>query len=204
MIALDSSARAALAARAVEARDMIRITVRDRDTGDPLTVGYWSGLGNVNLTVLDPFTGSPTSRAFIGAGSLIDISPIPRVANLTVQTVTVRLSQVSDPNELVRVYDPRQAPVEIYRGLFVPGTWSQIAPAFARFVGEVDEMDIPTAEEGGEAAITLTCASAARQLGRSNPATKSDAFQRRRSATDSFRRHSAAVGGWEIRWGNAT
>src|SRR5690606_38720310 len=61
---------AALAARRLLPRDFLTITARERDTGEPVTVGFWSDLANVTALVIDPETGDPDLRAFYGAGSL--------------------------------------------------------------------------------------------------------------------------------------
>ena len=103
------------------ARDFIWFQVRDLTTGAPVTDGYWSDVGDVNAQIIDPDTGNIDTRPFAGAGSLISISDIPLVSNLTVQNITVTLSQVADRvNQLVRGYDCKQGRVEIYRGLFDP------------------------------------------------------------------------------------
>lgn len=201
MRALDAAALAALKSRAVCLRDFLWIVARDRDTGAPVAAGFWSDLGTVSAQVLNPETGGPEFRTFEGGGNLIEISAIPLVANLTVQNVTVTASQLSNINDLVRAYDLKQARVEIYRGLFTPATLNQLAPAFPRFVGFVDEVEINTPAEGDAGSITLTCVSNSQEMGRSNPATRSDGYMQQRSAGDTFRRHAATVGTWELKWG---
>lgn len=201
MRVLSAGAQQALAGRSFTVRDLIWFTVRRRDTGEEVHQGYWSDLATQTLQVIDPRSQSVQDRAFDGGGDLIEISPIPLVSNLTVQSVEVKLSQVSDANHLIRTYDARQARVEIFRGLFVPGTLLQVAPAYPRFLGFVDDPDIVTPREGEDGSITLGLVSHTQELTRSNPATRSDAFQRRRGASDSFRRHAASVGTWDINWG---
>jgi hypothetical protein len=191
----------ALDGRAITVRDFIWFVVRDRATGDDVEAGFWSDVTTVDMQVTDPRTYTTQTRRFQGAGELIGISPIPLVSNLTVQTVTVELSQVSNANELIRAYDARQGRVEIFRGLFEPETLVQIAPAYPRFMGFIDEPDILTPAENENGSITLSCVSHTQELTRSNPATRSDTYQRRRSPTDGFRRHAATVGGWDLKWG---
>ena len=71
------------------------------------------------------------------------------MSNLTVQNITVTLSQVADRvNDLVRGYECKQGRVEIYRGLFDPATRTMVAPAEPRFVGTIDEAPITTPNEG--------------------------------------------------------
>lgn len=196
---------AALAKRKLVARDFFSITVRDRETGSPVSDHYWSDVGTRTFEVINPNTGSVVERTFNGAGALISISDIPLVSNITVQTVTVRLSQVADRiNELIRVYDAKQASVQIFRGLFDPDTRELVAPAECRFVGFVDKIEINTPAENEDGGVSLICASHTQEMTRSNPDTRSDASQRLRSATDNFYADTAVVGDWELSWGRAS
>lgn len=194
----------ALQDRRLVARDFIWFQVRDLTTGAPVTDGYWSDIGDVNAEIIDPDTGNIDTRPFSGAGSLISISDIPLVSNLTVQNVTVTLSQVADRvNELVRGYDCKQGRVEIYRGLFDPDTRQMVAPAEPRFVGFIDQAPITTPAEGQSGDVTLTCTSNTSELTRFNTDTRSDASQQLRSAGDDFFTDVAVVGTWQQFWGRA-
>ena len=201
---LDAAAQAALEAGSIKIRDFIWFVVRDRDTGSDVEAGFWSDYGTANMQVLDPRSQQVQTRQFEGAGALISIGPIPLVSNLTVQEVTIELSQISDANALIRTYDARQGRVEIFRGLFELDSLVQICPAYCRFFGFIDQPEILTPRENEEGKITLSCVSHTQELTRSNPATRSDAYQRQRDQTDSFRRHAAVVGSWEQKWGTAS
>jgi hypothetical protein len=202
---VSSEVAAALAAGRLVARDFLWFVVRDRDTGDPVTDGMWSDVGSITCQVISPDTGSPVARTFNGAGMLVSISDIPLVSNLQVQAVTITLSQVVDHvNDLVRGYDCKQGRVEIFRGLFDPDTRSLVAPAEPRFVGFIDEAPITTPKEGEEGSVSLRCKSHTQEMTRSNPDTRSDASQRRRSATDNFYQDVAVVGEWELFWGKSS
>ena len=202
MRSLSLEAQLALEGRSFNIRDLIWFTVRHRDTGAEVQQGYWSDLTTETFEVIDPRSQLVQNREFAGAGDLISISPIPLVSNLTVQNVTVELSQIGDADNLIRTYDARQARVEIFRGLFEPSTAQQIAPAYPRFLGFVDEPEVVTPVESQTGSITLNLASHTQELTRSNPATRSDAYQRLRNQADSFRRHAASVGTWDINWGS--
>lgn len=194
----------ALQSRQLVARDFIWFVVRDMTSGDPVTDGYWSDIGDISADIIDPDTGGTETRTFVGAGSLISISDIPLVSNLTVQNITVTLSQVADRvNELVRGYDCKQGRVEIYRGLFDPLTRQMVAPAEPRFVGFIDEAPITTPKEGDSGDVTLTCTSNTSELTRFNTDTRSDASQQLRSAGDDFFTDVAVVGAWQQFWGRA-
>ena len=196
---------AALAARTLVARDFLWFVARDLETGDPVTDGFWSDVGNVTAEVLNPDTGAADERTFYGSGALIQVDDVPLVANLTVQNITIRMSQIEDRvEELARTYDLKQARVELYRGLFDPSTRSLVSPAFCRFVGFVDTIEIVTPSEDEDGSVTVNCVSHTQEMTRSNPDTRSDASQRRRSATDDFFRDASVVGQWEHFWGKTT
>lgn len=199
---LPSEIHDALADRRLVARDFISFTVRDALNGSPVMDSYWSGAGDVTASVIDPNTGGAVSRLFRGAGSLIQISDIPLVSNITVQNVTVVLNQVMDRiNDLVRAYDCKQGSVQIWRGLYSPETREIVAPATPRFYGFIDTIDIKTPAENSEGGVTLTCTSHTQEMTRSNSDTRSDASQRRRSASDDFLVDTTVVGTWQHFWG---
>jgi hypothetical protein len=195
----------ALAKRQLMPRDFIWFVVRDRTTGAAVTDGYWSDIGTITADVIDPDTGGTSTRTWAGAGSLIKISDIPLVSNITVQNITVTLSQVADRvNNLVRGYDCKQGRVEIYRGLFDPASRTMVAPAMPRFVGTIDDAPITTPVEGEDGDVSLTCTSNTVELTRANTDTRSDASQKLRRANDDFFVDTAVVGQWNHFWGRAS
>ncbi len=192
----------ALSQRRLVARDFLWLKVRTIDTGLPFEYGFWSDVRNVSAAVVDPNTGLAVARNFEGAGSLIEISDIPLVSNLTVQTITVTLSQLQEGvANVVRGYDLKQAGVEIYRGLFDPVTRQMVDAALNRFIGFVDTLEITTPKEGEEGSIVLTCASHTQEMTRKNPDTRSQDSQALRSPTDDFFRDVTSVQDWEFFWG---
>jgi hypothetical protein len=193
---------AALAARRLMPRDFLTITARDRETGDPVTVGFWSDLANVSALVIDPETGSPVSRDFYGSGSLISISDIPAIVGVSVETVTITMSQLHDQvEEAIRLYDCKQARVEIHTGLLDPDSRKLVDPAEPLFVGFVDRIEIRTPAEGGDGAAVLRCASGTQELLRSNPATRSHEDQQVRASGDDFFIDAAVCPDWDHYWG---
>jgi len=201
MRTLPAGALTALSSGSVTIRDFLWLEVRDRTTGALYPVGFWSDLGTVSANVIDPRTGSTVSRSFQGAGGLVQMSQIPMTSNLTVQTVSVVMSQISNASDLVRTYEAKQARVEIFRGLFAPASLVQLAPAFPRFVGFIDSIDISTPAEGEDGSIEMTCVSHSQEMSRYNTVTRSDADQVRRAPGDTFSQHAASVGTWELNWG---
>lgn len=195
---------AALQARKLVARDFIWFIVRDRTTGADVTDGYWSDVGTINAEVIDPNTGGSVERQWYGSGTLIQVSDIPLVSNLTVQTISIRLSQVADRvNALVRDYDCKQGRVQIFRGLFDPNSRKMVAPAESRFVGFIDTIDILTPSENSDGGVTINCVSHTQEMTRSNPDTRSHESQILRHAGDNFYQDTTVVGEWELFWGKA-
>ena len=193
---------AALQARELVARDFIWFTARNRATGAPFSYGFWSDVGNVNAPILNPNTGLAETRNFEGSGTLIQISDIPLVANLTVQTITVNMNQISEGvQNIVRGYDLKQGVVEVYRGLFSPVSRQIVSPAINRFIGYVDQIEIKTPKEGEEGSISLTCASHSHEFTRYNPSTRSHEDQKMRDPEDDFFVDTSTVGEWEHFWG---
>lgn len=202
MRSISSENLAALSARKLVPADFFWIEVRDRSSGAKVQDGQWSGTGIITAQVVDPRTGGAATRTFYGTGTLTSISDIPLVHNITVQSVTVKMSQINERvEELVRQYDARQAPVQIFRGLFDPDTRQLVAPAMARFVGFVDKQEITTPAEGENGGITFTCKSHTQEMTRSNTDTRSHESQQLRLLGDAFFKDVAVVGEWEQSWG---
>ena len=199
---IPASTQALLEARTLVSRDFMRITGRVRATGAPISEHFWSDIGTISAQVVDADTGLVVTHTFQGVGALISIDAIPMVSNLTVHEISVTFSQLDDRiNELLRVYDIRQAKVEIYRGEFDPATMTMVEPAAARFVGFVDGAPVETPAEGGEGSITLKCVSTAQELTRSNPDMRSHESQQLRAPGDGFYRDTTSVGDLVIFWG---
>lgn len=203
MRSLSPAILAALEARQLVARDFLWIVARDRETGAPVTDGLWSDVGNVSAAVIHPDTGQEVTRNWFGSGTLVQISDITLVSNLTVQSVEITLSQILDRiNDLIRAYEIKQGRVEIYRGLFNPQTRQMVAPAECRFVGFVDEITIATPDENGEGGVSLRCVSHTQEMTRANTDTRSAATQVHRLEGDTFFDDAATVSEWEVFWGS--
>lgn len=202
MRSFTAAEQAALAARTLVARDFMQVTARDRDTGNPVSDAFWSDVGKITVPVIDPDSGAAVETVFHGAGALVAIDPIPAVANLTVQRIEVRFSQIEDRvNALLRQYDLRQAKVVIWRGNYDPDTRLLLAPARVRFVGTVDGAPVETPQEGGEGSIKIECVSSSQEYTLSNPDTRSHESQQQRAPGDDFFKDVAVAHKWTIFWG---
>lgn len=201
MFSLDSAEITALQQPVIDSRNFVWFTVKDRDTGDPAYAGFWSDAGPFTGNVKDALTGSTVSRTFAGAG-LVSVGSIPRTVGLAVRRVEVVLSAIdATAEEAFRTYDMRLAPVQIYRGLFTPGTFNLVAPAKPVFVGFVDTAPVITPAEGGAARVNVSISSHTVELTRKNPDVRSHESQQRRAAGDDFYKDVNTVGDWEVPWG---
>lgn len=203
MRAISLENQLALSQRALVARDFLWFVARERATGAPVTVGFWSDPENVTANVIDPDTGLTTTRSYYGAGGLIEIEGIPAVSTIQVQDVTIQMSQLDEMvQQAVRLYDIKQARVEIHRGLFDPVSRDLVAPALVRFVGFVNLVDIRTPRENEAGGVQITCVSHTQELLRSNPSTRSHEDQRyTRDPGDFFFVDAGVASSWEYNWG---
>lgn len=202
MKAFSSTLQNALLNRTIIFRDFLWLIPRDMSTGNPAPYGFWSGAGNISAQVINPLSGSAVTRNFEGAGALISISDIPAVSTLEPQEVSIHISQLNDDAQsVVRGYDLKQGRVEIYSGYFDPVSRALLEPAFCRFQGFVDFVEVHTPKEGDDGSIDLTCSSHSSELRRTNPDTRSHDSQQLRLAGDGFFKDVTAVGDWNIFWG---
>jgi len=199
---IEPAMQAGLEAGEVTFRDFLWFVPRNRSTGLDEPMGFWSGLGTLSAEVINPATGSPVTRVWNGGGNVISMGAVPLTMGLTVQTAEIHLSSVAAAVEtLVRTHHVKRAPVQVFRGVLDPATRLLTAPAVPRFVGFVDDYSFDTPADGQPGGVMLEAVSHTQELTRSNAAKRSDADQRRRSATDGFYRHAAVVGTWKIFWG---
>lgn len=199
---ISEATQALLEANALEPRDFMTIYARRRSDGEIISDSMWSDVGNVTANVINPDNGAAESRDFYGSGNLVKISDIPLVSNLSVQNVNIELSHLaSNAEELIRGYDVRQSVVQIFRGLFQPGEGRMVEPAFPRFVGFVDSVEVVTPSENSEGSNNLTCASHTQEVTRANASTRSGASQHQVNASDAFYNDAASTPEWKIWWG---
>lgn len=194
--------QALLESSALIARDFLWVIARDRVTGDDVPVGFWSGIDDITISMLHPDTGIPETRTYIGSGTLIQTSEVPLVSSLTVQTITITTSQLHEAvSEAIRVYDAKQARVELHRGLYNPLTNALDDYPLPRFLGFLDDAPINDPAEGNDGSASLSCTSNTQEITRSNPDTRSHASQQLRLAHDEMMLNTATIGEVEFWWG---
>lgn len=177
----------------------------ERDTGSVNPIGVWSGDENVSMEVLDGQTGVMTANTFYGLGSSMKVSAIPRVSDLTIQTINIQLPSTNPIIQtMVRERSVRFVKADVYVALMNPD--ARLSPVGApeiAFLGEVDGDPIDRPVVNGEGSLQLNIVSdAIRVLSRTNPAVRSDAAMRRRVGNDSFGRYNNSTqSDWAVTWG---
>lgn len=182
-------------------RQLLLVEAIERSTGLPFLRGFWTGDDTIALGVPDRDTGIIVNREFIG-GVNLDISPIPRVSDLTIQTVTVDLSQIAIAvQEIAREYDLRLAKADVYEVTLNPLTKLASGNPEIVFMGEVNGNPIDTPAVGDEGSIELELNSdAISMLTRTNPRKSSYEGQKRRSG-DEWGKYSSTISSWSVPWG---
>jgi hypothetical protein len=195
---------AAIQSPTVVARNMLWVTAKNRSTQADESMGFWNDVMFVTASVKDGRTGAIVNRDFLGVGMALTIGSIPLTSDITIRSVDIDIPYLdSTVAQLVRGYDVRGAPMQLYRGYFDPATRIMVAPAKARFIGYVDGSPIVTPKEGGEGSITLHCVSTTRELTRTSSEVRSRESQLLRSAGDLFYADTGVVGEWTLFWGVA-
>jgi len=196
MLTIDPAELAALEARAgVVSRTLIWIVAKERDTGNPVTMGLWSGqdarvfsIGGENRTYRGP--------------ALLELPQIEGGVGLEVRYLDIPIPPMTDEaRAILRQYDPRLARVEIHQANFSIETNNLLAEPRRLFKGRLNESPINTAEMGGGSSAVLKVASAARSLTRALFKYFSDADQRARNPDDAFLQHVSTTGLKQVFWG---
>lgn len=193
---------AAIIAGVVMPREFLEIWARNRSTNAIVKERFWSDNYDITAEVLNPDTGAAESLAWVGASGLVDIDPIPRVANLTVPRVGISFVAVgANIDRILRTYDIRQAKVRIWRGYQNPTSRQMVGPAEPIFIGYLDTPDDPLGAEGTESYVRFECVSHSQEMTRSSTETRSHESQQRRDPADDFLKSAATVADQTFFWG---
>ncbi len=201
---LDPNFTAALQAardEGLSTRSLVYFSVKKFD-GTPVELGLWTGDEDISISVVSGVTGLVVTRNYYGNGLVTDIDPIPRVSDLSIQTITVTLSQIPDvTQQLVRGYDVRLGKVEIHRVALHPKSRRPVSMPELEFMGEIDGSPIDTPAVGEDGGIDIRCVSdAISMLEIKNPLKSSYEGQKRRGG-DEIGKYASTVATWDIPWG---
>ncbi|OCP17371.1 MULTISPECIES: hypothetical protein [unclassified Ensifer] len=152
-------------------RKLVVFRVKRRDNGAPVVRAFWDETDTIDIPVLDGFDGTQKTYSFIGDGSLLGVSDIVYVSDLSVQPVTVTLSQIAPfAQQLVREFEARLGRLEIWEYLLDPLTRLPVSVEWPDFIGQISKAPIKNPTSGGEGSIQITAHSdAIAMLTRKNP-----------------------------------
>lgn len=190
---------AAVAARRAEregihAESLVWIEAKNRTTGAAETMGLWTGADHRDFVI------DGVSRAYYGAGNILQVPMIQAVVGIEVRRISLVLAATSlEVETAIRGYDVRLAPVQIHRAEF-DGNGNLIGDPERIWRGHADGAPISIAGVGGTSTARLDLVSASAILTRYGWATKSDQMQRLRS-DDRFRRYATLAANADVYWG---
>jgi hypothetical protein len=182
-------------------RKLVWFSVKDRDTGAPVGRGFWDGSEDVNITVTSGISGLDEGRAYYGA-ALISVGDIACTTDMTVQSVSIDLSQIADvAQQIIRQYNARLAKVEVHTLYMHPVTGAMVG-TLLDWVGEIDKAPIRTPAAGGEGGVKIsTVSDIMSMLTRINGRKSSYEDQKKHAAGDEWSLWASTAGTWKIPWG---
>ena len=182
-------------------RKLIWFAVKERGTGNPVGRGIWDGSEDLPFTVISGVTGLPETRDYYGA-SLIKVGDIACTTDMTVQSVTINLSQIADvAQQLIRQFNARLARVEIHTMYMHPETGMPVG-TLLDWVGEIDKVKVKTPAIGGEGSIEIkTVSDIMSMLTRINGRRSSFEDQRKHANGDQWSKYASTAGTWDVAWG---
>lgn len=179
----------------VSCQILVYITAKNRDTGEPESIGFWTGADH------DVFTINSVGRTYYGAGDIIEVDDITSEVGVLIRQHIVTLSSLSEETlQAVKGYNARLAPIEIHRAEFDLDTGELIDEPERKFKGWIDTLDIDTGGKGGKGTITLTCVSVARALTRTLTLKYGDSSQKLVNPNDDFLKYADLSGSTEVFW----
>lgn len=171
------------------------------------TYGFCDADQDETLDVIDPATGTATSRTYLGGIHIDDIPDLVDSPEMTIRSVTIPLSMASaDVAEMITTEDLRGAAVEWHKGFVSEDTNALISEPECEFLGFVNGISINEggAEFGSDGIVSdtagLECVSYNRELTRTNLKTRSYQAGLERSGDEIFK-YANSAHRWKIRWG---
>lgn len=187
--------------RGIVPRKLVRVTGRSYETDEIEAMAFWSDIEERQIQIASGIDGSVANQLFYG-GVALSVSPIPRVLDLTVQSVAITASQIAPAVQtLVRGMDLRLGKVEVWEALLDPTTRQFVSMPPLVWLGEVDGSPIETPSVNGEGSVQInTVSDAISMLTRKNPAKSSYEEQRKRQG-DEWGKYAGANRHWKPHWG---
>ncbi|MVO16858.1 hypothetical protein [Parasedimentitalea huanghaiensis] len=182
--------------RGTDAQVLLWIIAKNRDTGAPETIGFWTGDDHQEFLI------GGEIRTYFGAGNVIDVPPIIAKTGFQVRHYRVSLPPLTDEvKTLIRQFEPRQAKVEIHSCPLDIDSGNPLAEPVRMFKGLLNEAPEELGRKGGESRTELVLVTSARSLTLGLPLKRSSAELQRRNPADRGREIVDTAGEWRGRWG---
>lgn len=173
------------------------IRAKNRTTGAEEAMGVWNGEDTRQFVI-----GSE-ARNYVGGGGFLQIGALRQDMTLNIQRLTANANPVSPEFlNVMRLYDPKGAPVEVHLAFFDTETDGLVANPSLVFKGWINTAPIKTGAKNGESLIQINHVGNSRILTRTLPAKRSDENQKRRDPADRFFRSASISGSVQTPWGS--
>lgn len=181
--------------RGTDARVLLWIKAKNRTTGLPEVIGFWSGDDHQEFLI------DGELRTYFGAGNVIDVPPIIAEPGFQVRSYRVKLPPFTDEvKALLQTYEPRLAKVEIHSCPLDIDTGAPLGAPKRRFKGFLNQAP-EERKQGGASYTELVMVSNARLLTFGLPLKRSNAELQRRNPNDRGREYIDTTGQWTVPWG---
>ena len=170
----------------VIAETLVWVKAKDKTTGNPVSVGFWTGAENRIFNV------DLEARGYIGGGVAIKVPDITSSIGVRIQSHELSLSAIKgEAADIVRTMDLRQADIELHSLRIDPDTRQIIALDRVQD-GFINRITINEGRKGGVSSIRAAIVSAARWLTVALPLKNSHAAQQKRGG-DQFLKYADAT-----------
>ncbi|MDE4175806.1 hypothetical protein PXK01_16710 [Phaeobacter sp. PT47_59] len=197
MPVFDAVAQAQLSERrGTNAKVLLWFQAKNRQTGAPETLGFWSGDDHQEFLI------GGEIRTYYGAGNVIDVPPIVARPGFQVRHYRVTVPPFTDEVKiLLQQYKPRLAAVQIHSVPLDIDTGLPMGAPKRVFKGYLNQAPEEIGRKGGTSRTELVLVSGARKLTFGLPLKRSNAELQRRNAKDRGREYSDVAGSWTVPWG---
>ena len=181
--------------RGTDARVLLWIEAKNRETGLPEVIGFWSGDDHQDFLI------DGEIRTYFGAGQVIDVPPIIVEPGFQVRNYRVKLPPFTEEvKTLMQTYEPRLARVEIHSCPLDIDSGAPLGTPVRCFKGFLNQA--PEERKQGDASYTeLVMVTNARMLTFGLPLKRSSAELMRRNPDDRGREYIDITGQWTVPWG---
>lgn len=181
--------------RAIVAHQLVYFWAVNRTTQLTETIGFWTGIEDVTLTV------DGQSRSYIGRGVFQGTEPIVRASGLDVRRLQMQIAAPSaEAEDLVKGYNLRFAPAQVHTAFFDAETRALVDAPVRDFKGVIDQVEFPTVAPGEMSYAQIELVSETRALTRVLAGKKSHQTHKANGG-DGFRKYGDVSGSIPTPWG---